>query len=103
MRFMVKVQWDMDAGNELARQGKIGDTVGAILEELQPEAAYFCAVGGNRGGYLIVNLDDPAQIPALAEPWFLAVNGTIEAFPVMLPEDLERAGPAIAAAVEKFG
>ncbi len=31
----------------------------AILEDLQPEAAYFAAVGGNRGGYLIVNMRPP--------------------------------------------
>ena len=103
MRFLMKVQWDMAAGNELARAGKIGETVGAILEDLQPEAAYFTAVGGNRGGYLVVNVDDPAEIPALAEPWFLAVNATFELFPLMTPEDLERAGPAIEQAVSKFG
>jgi len=32
--------------------------------------------------------------------WF---NATVEAFPVMLPEDLEKAGPSIAAAVKKWG
>lgn len=103
MRCLLKVQWDMDAGNALSRQGKIGETVGAILEELKPEAAYFTAVGGNRGGYLIVNIDDASQIPAMAEPWFLAVNATIEMFPLMTPEDLERAGPAIAQAAAKYG
>lgn len=103
MRCLLKVQWDMTAGNDLARQGKLGETVAAILDDLKPEAAYFTAVGGNRGGYLIVDLDDPAQIPALAEPWFLAVGATFEMFPVMTPEDLERAGPAIEQAVAKYG
>ncbi len=92
MRFLLKVQWDMDAGNALARQGKIGETVAAILEDLKPEAAYFAAVGGNRGGYLIVNMDDPAELPAIAEPWFLTFNADVEFHVVMTPQDLNKAG-----------
>ena len=93
----------MDAGNELARQGKIGETAETILEDLKPEAAYFAAVGGNRGCYLIVNMDNASQLPAIAEPWFLGMNATIEAVPVMLPEDLERAGSAIERVVSQYG
>ena len=103
MRFMVKVQWDVEAGNNLAKAGRIGSTVGSILADLKPEAAYFSAEGGKRGATLIVNLDDASQIPAVAEPWFLACNASIEFFPVMLPEDLEKAGDSIGQAVEKYG
>ena len=48
-------------------------------------------------------MDDPSQLPALAEPWFLALNAEIEATPAMIPEDLAKAGPAIEAAVQKYG
>ncbi len=103
MRFMVKVGWDVEAGNNLAKAGTLGSTVGSILAELKPEAAYFSAEGGKRGATLIVNLDDASQIPAVAEPWFLACNASIEFLPVMLPEDLEKAGDSIGQAVEKYG
>ncbi len=103
MRFMIKIAWEVDAGNELARKGSLGSTVQSILEDLKPEAAYFSADGGKRGGFLIVNLDDASQIPAIAEPWFLAVNATVEIIPVMIPEDLAKAGDSIAKAVEKYG
>lgn len=102
MRFVVKISWDVEAGNALAREGKLGSTVQSILEELKPEAAYFMAEGGKRGGILIVDIDDVSEIPAIAEPWFLATNAKVEFLPAMRPEDLARAGPSIEAAVEKY-
>ena len=102
MRFMVKVQWDIDKGNALIRSGKLGPTMEAILGDLKPEAVYFTTTDGNRSAYLIVHMDDVAQLPAIAEPWFLAVNAKIDAQPVMLPEDLAKAGPSIEAAVKKY-
>ena len=41
------------------------------MEELEPEAAYFCDVEGARGAYIVVEMDDASQIPAIAEPLFL--------------------------------
>ena len=103
MRFLVKAQMDVEAANALARQGKLGSTIQSILEELKPEAAYFVADEGMRTAYLIVDLQDPSQIPALAEPWFLAFNATIEALPAMVAEDLAKAAPAIERAAKKYG
>jgi hypothetical protein len=48
-------------------------------------------------------MHDAAQIPAIAEPWFLAFNASIEIHPVMVPEDLCRAGSAIEMASKKSG
>jgi hypothetical protein len=103
MRFMVKVLWDVEKGNELARNGTLGKTAQSILEELKPEAAYFVAESGRRSAILFVNMEDASQIPAIAEPWFLAVNATVEFQPAMLIEDLQRAGASIEKAVKKFG
>jgi hypothetical protein len=103
MRFMVTVRWDIDKGNELVRNGTLGSTVESILEDLQPEAAYFRADQGHRSAILFVHLDDASQIPSVAEPWFLAVNATVQFEPVMAPEDLQKAGPSIDAAAKRFG
>jgi hypothetical protein len=48
-------------------------------------------------------MHDASQIPAIAEPWFLAFNASLEIHPVMVPEDLSRAGSAIEVAVQKYG
>jgi len=103
MRFLVTIRWDMEKGNELARAGTLGSTVSSILDDRRPEAAYFLAHQGNRSAILIVNLESESEMPAVAEPWFLALNATVEFQPVMLGEDLAAATPAIAQAVEKFG
>ena len=47
-------------------------------------------------------MQDASQIPAIAEPWFLAFNASIEIHPVMVPDDLAKAGSAIEAAVNKY-
>ena len=47
-------------------------------------------------------MQDASQIPAIAEPWFLAFNAGIEIHPVMVPDDLSKAGSAIEAAVKKY-
>ena len=63
---------------------------------------YFTDDKGQRTGYLFLEMQDASQIPAIAEPWFLAFNAGIEIHPVMVPEDLARAGSAIEAAVKKY-
>ena len=39
------------------------------------------AEGGRRTGILIIDLTDASDIPRIAEPWFLALNASIEATP----------------------
>ena len=58
---------------------------------------------GERTATLIVNMDYPSQLPALAEPWFLAFNAGVEMHPVMVPEDLSKAGASIEQAVKAYG
>jgi len=60
-------------------------------------------MGGKRTGIIAVNIDDPSEIPAIAEPFFLALGADVEIHPAMIPEDLMKAGPAIEAAAAKFG
>jgi hypothetical protein len=70
---------------------------------VKAEAAYFTTICGHRGGYVIVNMDDASQIPAIAEPFFMALKAEIEFYPVMTPEDLGKGGAAIEAAGKKWG
>ena len=102
MRMMLKVNMATQAANELARQGKLGSTIQSILADLKPEAAYFTDDDGERTGLIFFDLADSSAIPAVAEPWFLALNARLTFRPVMNSEDLGRALPGIEAAVKKY-
>jgi hypothetical protein len=101
MRFLFKISIPVEAGNAAAKNGF--EAIGRILEQQKPEAAYFVSDHGRRTGFLIMNMDDASQIPGIAEPWFLALNAEIDVTPAMVPADLQKAGPAIVDAVQKFG
>jgi hypothetical protein len=102
MRFLLKVNMELDAANAAAKAGKLGTTIQSILADLKPEAVYFAADKGQRTAFIFLEMQDASQIPAIAEPWFLAFNASIEIQPVMVPDDLARASGAIEAAVKKY-
>jgi hypothetical protein len=102
MRVLLKVNIPVETGNAAAKAGKLGTIIKSILDDLKPEAAYFTADRGQRTGLLFLDLRDASQIPAIAEPWFLAFNAGIEVLPVMVPEDLAKASGAIEQAVKKY-
>ena len=102
MRFLVKIKIPTVAGDRAISDHHFGPKMHAVLKEIGAEAAYFTTVEGHRGGYIIVNMTDTSQMPAIAEPFFLWFNATVEFTPVMLPEDLEKAGPSITAAVKNW-
>ncbi len=103
MRFLFKAVWDVEASNAAIKEGRMGEIVESILADLKPEAVYFVAENGKRAAYIILDMQDTSQMPAIAEPWFLAFNAAVELIPVMVPEDLMKAGPAIEEAVKKYG
>jgi hypothetical protein len=83
--------------------GTLSSTIEAILAPLKPEAVSFIANDdGQRSGFVVFDMKDPSQIPAVAEPWFLAFNAKVTLRPVMIPQDLAKASPAIAKAVRQF-
>jgi len=99
----MKVSIPVEDGNKAVRAGKLGETIKAILDEQKPESVYFTAENGKRTGLLFLHMQDSAEIPKYAEPWFLAFNAEIEMEPVMTPEDLANGSPAFESAVKKYG
>ena len=103
MRCMLSFRIPTDAGNAMIQDGRLPETIQSIMEDLQPEAAYFAEIEGARGGYLVVNIDDASQIPAVAEPLFFGLGATVQIHPVMTQEDLARAGEALEQSTQKYG
>ena len=103
MRFMISAHCPNEKLNTLLKEGRFPETFQSRMEQLQPEAAYFTDENGQRTAFLFLDMQETSQIPAIAEPWFLALNARIEIHPVMVPDDLAKAGSAIEAAVKKYG
>lgn len=102
MRFLVKVSLPVEAANAAFKSGKFANIIESILAEMKPEAAYFTEDNGRRAGFIFCDIQDVSQLPAVAEPWFLAFNASVEFHPAMTPADLAKAGPAIEQAVKKY-
>jgi hypothetical protein len=101
MRFMISCRIPMEKANELATVGSLGSTIQSIMEELKPEAACISDIEGARGAYIVVNIDDASQISSIVKPPFLRLGATIQIHPVMSPEELGQAIPAIELASQK--
>ena len=92
MRMLLNVKIPHEKFNAAVKDGTIGQKMQRILAELKPEAVYFTEYQGHRGAIMIVNVEDPSQIPFFSEPWFLLFNADCEFRVVMSPEDLAKAG-----------
>jgi hypothetical protein len=104
MRMLLRVSIPVEAGNAAAKAGNLGPTIERILADLKPEAAYFFADDdGQRSGSIVFDMKDTSQIPAIAEPWFLAFNAKVSLRPIMNPQDLATAGPSIGKAAQQYG
>ncbi len=97
MRMLLQVKIPHEAFNAAVRDGSVGGKMKQILEETKPEAVYFTEYDGQRGAIMIINLNDPSEVPKFAEPWFLSFNADVQFHIAMSPEDLGRAG------LEKLG
>jgi hypothetical protein len=104
MRMLLRVSIPVDTGNAAAKAGTLGTTIEQILADLKPEAAYFFADDdGRRSASIVFDMKDSSEIPAAAEPWFFAFNAQVSFRPIMNPQDLAKAGPAIGKAADRYG
>ena len=92
MKMLLTVEFPLEPFNSLVRSGKAGEVIGRILETIKPEAAYFGEQDGKRGGFFIIDLHSPSDIPFFAEPFFLNFDATCKFRVLMGLEDLQKAG-----------
>ena len=92
VRMLLQISIPHDPFNAAVKDGTAGQKLGRIVDEIKPEAIYFTEQHGQRGAIMIVEMADPSKIPALAEPWVLTFNASVEFRVVMTPDDLQKAG-----------
>ncbi len=103
MRVMVKFSFSADAGNSAIRAGKLEKVFQQLTEDLKPEAAYFHAENGDRGGFFIVNMAESSQIADTAERLFFGLNAKIELVPVMNADDLRNGLSGVQETIRRYG
>ena len=97
MRMLLHVRIPHEEFNAAVRDGSAEKKMKQILEQTKPEAVYFTEYDGRRGAIMIINIDDPSEVPKFSEPWFLSFNADVQFHIVMTQEELGRAG------LEKLG
>ncbi len=104
MRMLLRASIPVEDGNAAVKAGTLGTTIERILADLKPEAAYFIADdNGQRSASIVFDMQDTSQIPAIAEPWFLAFKAQVSIQPVMNLQDLAKAGPVFPRMVQQYG
>ncbi len=97
MRMLLHVRIPHEEFNTAVRDGTVERKIKQILEQTKPEAVYFTEYDGRRGAIMLININDPSEVPKFAEPWFLSFNADVQFHIAMTPEELERSG------LEKLG
>ena len=92
MKMLLTVEMPHEPFNTLVKEGKAGQVIGRILEEIKPESIYFTEQDGTRGCVAVVEVEAASDIPKFAEPFFLNFNADCKFRVAMSPEDLRKAG-----------
>jgi hypothetical protein len=90
VRTLLRLSVPVEKGNQAIKDGSLTRILQATFERLKPEATYFTTLDGKRTALVVFDLEDPSQIPAIAEPLFNGFNGEVELSPVMNLDDLMR-------------
>ena len=88
MRMLLKAHMDTRKANEGNQNGTMQERLGELLDQLQPEAAYFYPENGKRTVFIVFDMQDPSQIPPTLEPFFQTGEASVHLTPVMNREDL---------------
>ena len=91
MRMMLRAVVDTEAGNEALRNGSMLKVIEQMMQQLNPEAAYFVgSEDGQRSCVVVFDMADPSQIPAISEPLFQTGKARVTLTPCMSLDDVQR-------------
>ncbi|MDD4974560.1 MAG: hypothetical protein PHY93_09440 [Bacteriovorax sp.] len=88
MRMMMKVSIPVKYGNKALSEGSLPQTVMGFVEKYMPESSYFVTEGGERTAIFFFEAKDTADIPSIAEPFFMNLNASVTITPAMNLDDM---------------
>jgi hypothetical protein len=91
MRMMLRAVVDTEAGNEALRNGSMLQVIEQMMQQLNPEAAYFVgSEDGQRSCVVVFDMADPSQLPAISEPLFQIGKARVTLSPCMNLDDVQK-------------
>jgi hypothetical protein len=88
MRLMLRFTIPVEKGNEAEADGSLSRAIKTLVEQVQPEAAYFHLQDGKRAGTVFFNESNSARMAVINEPLFAELNAAIEIQPAVSLEEL---------------
>ena len=88
MKMMLTFTIPVESGNKAVADGTIEPAIKKLVMDTNAEAAYFMTIDGERAGRLFFDLDDGARVPQFTEPFFAALEASIELTPVLTASEL---------------
>ncbi|MFR9675578.1 DUF3303 family protein [Streptomyces sp. TR06-5] len=88
MRMLLKARMDTEHANRAVQSGAMEKSLMAVLDDLEPEAAYFVAEEGKRCALIVFDMQDASELPKVAEPFFSEFDAEVFVQPAMTPEDV---------------
>ncbi|NUP22241.1 MAG: hypothetical protein HOZ81_40505 [Streptomyces sp.] len=90
MRVLLQAHLDTAKSNDVIQSGKMPQVVKGLMDKIKPESAYFTTDHGVRTMYLVFDMEDPSQMPSIAEPLFVELGADLDYTPVMNADDLQK-------------
>lgn len=90
MRVLMTMVLDNEKTSQAIQDKRMAEIMQSAITPLNPEAVYFATVNGHRGGFVVFDLKEPAQMPSVAEPFFQELGAEITIEPAMTVEDVMR-------------
>lgn len=88
MRLMLRFTIPVEKGNEAKADGSLSEAIKGLIDQVQPEAAYFHLQDGKRAGTIFFEESDQARMAVINEPLFAKLNAAIEIQPAVSLEEL---------------
>ncbi|MGW2599392.1 hypothetical protein [Streptomyces klenkii] len=90
MRTLLRARMDTRTSNEAVKDGTMAKMIEEVVQQLEPEAAYFTALDGGRSCLIVFDMKDPSQMPGICEKFFVTAEAEVELHPVMNLDDLKK-------------
>ena len=86
----------------MVKDPNLQNRVDTVMGDIRPEATYFTIEDGQRTLYFIVNVDNPEDMPRIAEPLWLSWKADVTFLPAFTPEDMEKAMGVVGEMAKKY-